>query len=59
VPVVVLYIAKEELTQLLDLVLTKPEAVETVSGHDGILSYSQQTVSDLDIVYLSCSLFSK
>jgi hypothetical protein len=55
----VLYIAKEKLTQSLDLVLSKYEAVETVSDNDGILSYTQQTVSDLDIIYLSCSLFSK
>jgi hypothetical protein len=53
------YTAKEKLTHLLDLVLTKYEAVETVSDNDGILNYTQQTVSDLDIMYLSCSLFSK
>jgi hypothetical protein len=56
---VVLYIAKEKLTHLLDLVLAKYEAAETVSDNDGILSYTQQTVSDLDIIYVSSSLFSK
>jgi hypothetical protein len=56
---VVLYIAKEKLTKLLDLVLTKYEVAEAVTDNDGILSYTQQTVSDLDIMYLSCSLFSK